>query len=95
MLSKLINMDYMTIDTCVDTCVAFTDTYKNLLSCPLCGKPRFSTKNKPLNQTFMFPLKNRFILQYKNCKRAEELRYRYNHTNNLDPDKYQDIFDGR
>jgi hypothetical protein len=24
---KLINMDYMTIDTCVDTCVAFTDMY--------------------------------------------------------------------
>ncbi|PKB96659.1 hypothetical protein RhiirA5_385197, partial [Rhizophagus irregularis] len=63
-------------DTCKNSCIAFTSSYENLASCPICGENRFDDNGKPVNTTFFFSVKERLIIQYKNKERAEELQYR-------------------
>ncbi|CAB4426902.1 unnamed protein product [Rhizophagus irregularis] len=82
-------------DTCKNSCIAFTSSYENLASCPICGENRFDDNGKPVNTTFFFSVKERLIIQYKNKKRAEELQYRSNYSQNKGEEEiYADIFDG-
>ncbi|CAB5202647.1 unnamed protein product [Rhizophagus irregularis] len=34
-------------DTCKNSCIAFTSSYENLASCPICGENRFDDNGKP------------------------------------------------
>ncbi|CAB5180466.1 unnamed protein product [Rhizophagus irregularis] len=82
-------------DTCKNSCIAFTSSYENLASCPICGENRFDDNGKPVNTTFFFSVKERLIIQYKNKERAEELQYRSNYSQNKGEEEiYADIFDG-
>ncbi|UZO00973.1 uncharacterized protein OCT59_012083 [Rhizophagus irregularis] len=82
-------------DTCKNSCIAFTSSYENLASCPICGENRFNDNGKPVNTTFFFLVKERLIIQYKNKERAEELQYRRNYSQNKGEEEiYADIFDG-
>lgn len=83
------------IDTCINSCVAFTRNYKELQYCPLCNKKRYNEEGKPKNITYFFSLKDRLKIQYANKERAQELRYRSEYLKSQENlDSFADIFDG-
>jgi hypothetical protein len=84
------------IDTCMNSCIAFTGNYKGLQHCPLCNEKRYNENGKPINITYFFSLKDRLKIQYANKERAQELRYRskyFESKENLD--SFADIYDGK
>ena len=61
------------IDTCVNSCIAFTGIYKELQCCPICNEKRYNEEGKPKNITYFFSLKDQLKIQYANKERAQEL----------------------
>ncbi|PKC56205.1 hypothetical protein RhiirA1_402312 [Rhizophagus irregularis] len=96
-LHQLVDLTSIRIDTCKNSCVAFTGDYHLLKECPLCSESRFDSNNKPVNITSFFSLTERLKLQFNNSEKAKEFLYRYNYTNSTssDNDNYGDIYDGR
>jgi len=94
-INSIIPFEPHRYDTCKNSCIAFTSSYENLVSCPICGENRFDDNGKPVNTTFFFSVKERLIIQYKNKERAEELQYRSTYFQNKEEEEiYADIFDG-
>jgi len=97
-LKSLVGIEPLTIDTCEDSCIAFTEKYATLMQCPICKKNRYISK-KPVNSTYFFSIKERLIIQYKDEKRAEELRYRHfflqQKNSKKERSEIKDIYDGK
>ena len=96
-INSIIPFEPQKYDTCKNSCIAFTLSYKNLINCPICDENRFDENGKPINTTFFFSLKERLINQYSNKERAEELQYRNTYFQNKEGENnetYADIFDG-
>ena len=94
-INSIIPFEPHRYDTCKNSCIAFTSSYENLASCPICGENRFDDNGKPVNTTFFFSVKECLIIQYKNKERAEELQYRSSYFQNKGEEEiYADIFDG-
>lgn len=98
-LSNYIDLAPQTFEMCMNSCIAYTENYKNLNLCPFCNQPRYyNNTQKPKKLFYFFSLKKRFILQYSDKNRSKELRYRHEYTsseNYLLNNRYGDIFDGR
>ncbi|RGB25345.1 hypothetical protein C1646_632243, partial [Rhizophagus diaphanus] len=86
------------VDTCINSCCAYTGKYKDNNFCEYCQTSRFQTRKHVSRQKMaFFSIKDRFRIQYQDPKRSKELRYRANYTSRqgfgLDG-IIGDIFDG-
>ncbi|GBC18933.2 uncharacterized protein OCT59_015223 [Rhizophagus irregularis] len=95
-LKSIVHIEPIWIDMCLNSCCAYTESYRKLTKCPVCGSERFQHK-KPCKQYSYFSLIERLTIQYRNYDRAKELRYRTNYTSqklykcNI---QIGDVFDG-
>ncbi|CAB4396019.1 unnamed protein product [Rhizophagus irregularis] len=95
-LKSIVHIEPIWIDMCLNSCCAYTESYRKLTKCPVCGSERFQHK-KPCKQYSYFSLIERHTIQYRNYDRAKELRYRTNYTSqklykcNI---QIGDVFDG-
>jgi hypothetical protein len=95
-IQKIVPIFPALIDTCVNSCVAFTGNYEELQCCPLCHEKRYDGNGKAVNVTFFFSIKERLKIQYANKDRAKELRYRSEYIKDKENlDSLADIFDGK
>jgi hypothetical protein len=95
-IQKIVPIFPALIDTCVNSCVAFTGNYEKLQCCPLCHEKRYDGNGKAVNVTFFFSIKERLKIQYANKERAKELRYRSEYIKGKENlDSLADIFDGK
>ncbi|CAB4383653.1 unnamed protein product [Rhizophagus irregularis] len=78
-LKSIVHIEPIWIDMCLNSCCAYTESYRKLNKCPVCGSERFQHK-KPCKQYSYFSLIERLTIQYRNYDRAKELRYRTNYT---------------
>jgi hypothetical protein len=81
-------------DMCVDSCVLFAGPYAQLCQCPKpkCGKDRYDTRGKPLEQFTYLPLIPRLKALVAHLETAQKLLYcATEHTHNAD--NVSDIFD--
>lgn len=92
-LSDLVNLEYISIDICVNSCHAFVDNMLEKTSCIICGENRYDNLGKPQKSAFYFPLIPRLKMQYADPIRAKELKYRANYISNSQ--KISDIYDGK
>ncbi|GES82419.1 transposase domain-containing protein [Rhizophagus clarus] len=53
-INSIIPFEPHRYDTCKNSCIAFTSSYENLASCPICAENRFDDNGKPVNTTFFF-----------------------------------------
>ena len=93
-IHDIVQISPILYDTCKNSCIMFTQQYKDLLKCPMCNENRF-IGNNPVNSTYFFSLQERLKIQYSNKKRAAEFRYRSTYLMEKKEDAYGDIFDGR
>ncbi|GES94501.1 transposase domain-containing protein [Rhizophagus clarus] len=96
-LHQSVSLSPIRIDTCKNSCIAFTGDYHLLRECPLCFESRFDSNNKPVNITNFFSLIERLKIQFSDSKRAKEFLYRYEYTTTISNDNgnYDDIYDGK
>ncbi|GET04964.1 transposase domain-containing protein [Rhizophagus clarus] len=96
-LHQSVSLSPIRIDTCKNSCIAFTGDYHLLRVCPLCFESRFDSNNKPVNITNFFSLIERLKIQFSDSKRAKEFLYRYEYTTTISNDNgnYGDIYDGK
>lgn len=100
-LSKLVDIQPVFIDMCINSCCAFTGSFAQDNSCRICGESRFIKKSNTSTNisrkvsTFI-PLIDRFRFQYNNPERAIKLRYRHRYVNEneYENNSIGDIFDG-
>lgn len=99
-LASIVLIEPIWIDCCINSCYAFTGEYSKAISCPKCQQTRFfeDSKNHVARKKMaFFPLKDRFIIQYNDEHRSQELQYRYKYVSSADyqaKKQYGDIFDG-
>lgn len=85
------------IDCCVNSCIAYTKSYKNNIDCHHCHEPRYfpnpdSSIKKPRRRFAYLPIIPRLKGYFENPKMVQALKYRssYEHI----PGTYSDVFDG-
>src|SRR5688572_1287208 len=79
-LKSIVYIEPIWIDMCPNSCCAYTENYKKLTVCPICGTERYQHKTlRPFQQFSHFSLIERFIIQYKDYDRARKLGYRANY----------------
>ena len=94
-MKRKVPIKAISVDMCVNSCIAFTLDFSNLTNCPICNESRFyseQNQKKSRKVACYFPLIQRFKLQFGHYERAQLLRYRS--TYQRIPGIYQDIFDG-
>ncbi|EJD36916.1 hypothetical protein AURDEDRAFT_173986 [Auricularia subglabra TFB-10046 SS5] len=63
-------------DLCIDSCVAFTGPYADLLHCPKCGKPRYLPGGKkPQQRMSTFPIGPQIQAMHRHAHTAQLLDY--------------------
>ncbi len=86
------------VDCCVNSCIAYTGTFRQASMCPHCNAPRYSPSGRPRNRFLYVPVAHRLALQYSDAGRARVLKsYRLSYSKPLqDAGRHQlrDIFDG-
>ncbi|CAG8773445.1 5435_t:CDS:2, partial [Dentiscutata erythropus] len=92
-LQKLVDIDVLFIDMCINSCIAFTDKYKDAIQCPICLSARFQKDNIANKVAAYYPLTSRLRFQYANSERSKTFRYCSNYKLNVN--EFNDIFDGQ
>ena len=93
-IQNIVPIFLVLIDTCINSCIAFTNNYEKLEYCPICNEKRYNEKKRAVNITYFFSLKDQLKIQYLNKERAEELRYRSKYLKNKENSELiTDIFD--
>ena len=97
-LKSIVQIEPILIDMCPNSCCAYTRNYKYYNECEHCHTTRFQNgTSSPRRQMAYFSIKDRFIIQYQDPTRFEELKYRaiYIQRQGFNSDrKIGDIFDG-
>jgi len=78
-LKPIVHIEPIWTDMCLNSCCAYTESYRKLTKCPVCGSERFQHK-KPCKQYSYFSFIERLTIQYRNYDCAKELHYRANYT---------------
>src|SRR6266542_5644826 len=79
---------------CENSCIYYTNTYKNYQSCSLCESSRYDLNNKSKKVMLYLFIKERLKIQYNNEARVKELLYRSECINDDENNDFKDIFDG-
>ncbi|KAF8666235.1 Transposase family tnp2 [Rhizoctonia solani] len=97
-INKILTYVPYTIDCCVNSCIAFTGRYKDLIGCPWCGQRQYKTDSRntrlrrPRQQFQYLPIIPQFCNMYLSRRMAALLRYRSRLP--LDLDRMTDVFHG-
>ena len=75
-LKKLVPLKPILVDMCINSCCAFTGNFKTLNKCFYCNAEHYQNGKQSRAQVAYFSIKDRFIIQYQDSKRAKQLRYR-------------------
>jgi hypothetical protein len=78
-LKNMVPLQPVWIDMCINSCCAFTGDFKTLDKCPYCNAIRYQTNKQSRAQVAYFSIQDRFIIQYQDPTRANQLRYRSNY----------------
>ncbi|PPR04117.1 hypothetical protein CVT24_010600 [Panaeolus cyanescens] len=66
-------------DCCVDSCVCFTGTFKDLDKCPVCNKDQFQSNGQPRKYFEYIPIIPRLKAQIANPQMYEKMLHRSKH----------------
>src|SRR6266540_7413844 len=91
-LEEFIGLVLIFYDMCENSCICYTDTYKNYQSCSLCKSSRYDSNNKLKKVMPYLSIKERLKIQYNNEARVKELLYKSECIN--ENNDFKDIFDG-
>ncbi|EJD38499.1 hypothetical protein AURDEDRAFT_30561, partial [Auricularia subglabra TFB-10046 SS5] len=80
-------------DLCIDSCVAFTGPYADLLHCPKCGKPRYvpGSRKVPQQRMSTFPIGPQIQAMHRHACTAELLDYWDRRTSSLLAQLYERV----
>ena len=92
LLRSVSNLEYVLVECCVDSCMAFTGEYEDAHKCIWCSEPQYDEKGRPHNIFRYIPLIPRLSTFFFDPHLVELLNYRhkYEHQQGV----YHDIFDG-
>ena len=88
----------VSIDCCIDVCVAFTGEYEPFDTCPQCGKDRYEPdpqnpdRVRPRKTFKYIPIATRLVNMYRDPEMAEKLSYR--HKFHSSDGIFRDVFNG-
>src|SRR5205814_2020955 len=95
-LEELSSVHHISIDCCVNSCIAFTASYSTLTQCPFCEEPRFDYRKLSRNTFDYIPIIHRLRLQFTNAARAKILKgYRHKLETETWDEGIRDYWDGR
>ena len=75
-LKNMVPFKPIWIDMCINSCCAFTGNFKTLNKCIYCNAERYQKGRQSRAQVAYFSIQDRFIIQYQDPTRANQLRYR-------------------
>ena len=97
-LNSFIPFNAFYVDICINSCCAFTGSFKTYTSCGYCREDRYQKSTKvPRKQAPYFSLIERFRIQYSCKERSQEMRYRSEYistSKHFEEEEIGDIFDG-
>lgn len=106
LLQKLSRVVPLIHDMCIKSCIGFTGPYKDLESCPHCGKHRYTkvSGSIPRKQFNMIPIGPQLQALWRSADSAKEMLYRQNYTERIldelartegiHTSPFRDFFDG-
>ena len=75
-MARLSGVQPLSIDCCKNSCIAYTEKYIYLESCPCCGEARRNQHGKPRRQFVYLPLIPQLQGYFQSMKMIEALSYR-------------------
>jgi len=75
-LKNTVSLRPIWIDMCINSCCAFSGSFKTLDKCIYCKAECYQEGGRSRAQVVYFSIQDRFIIQYKDPTRAKQLRYR-------------------